>query len=89
MLGKKSLPPGTGLLIWPCCAVHSFGMRFSFDALYVGRSDRVICVVEEMPRNRLGPIRRRASYVVELPAGTVKRTGTRPGDQLEVVACPD
>ena len=35
LVGLPALPPDTGLLIPRCRSVHTFGMRFSIDLLFV------------------------------------------------------
>ena len=57
---------GEGLLIPRCRSVHTFGMRFHLDLIFVGPDDRVIEVRRGIGPNRL--IRcRRAAAVLELP----------------------
>src|ERR1700679_3222002 len=41
LLGRDGLESGEGLWIVPCEAVHTFGMRFPIDLVYV---DRAQCV---------------------------------------------
>jgi uncharacterized membrane protein (UPF0127 family) len=81
LLKHASFVPGQGLWIVPCEAVHSFGMKFSIDVVYLDRKKRVRKVRENMVPRRLSACLL-AHSVLELPAGTVERTATRPGDQL-------
>lgn len=82
LLGKRSLAPGEGLLLYPCRGIHSYGMRFDFDAIYLDRQQNVIHIIERMPPHRSGPMLKEAHAVLELPAGTIGATGTAIGDQL-------
>ena len=83
LMFESSLPEGNGLVIDPCSSIHMFGMRFPLDVLYVDRHDRVVRVQEGIKPWRIGPLHTPdARYVIELPVGTIARTGTRPGDQL-------
>jgi len=81
LLGRNGLGEGEGLWIIPCEAVHTFGMRFSIDLIYLDRSRRVVKV-----RSSVGPARIsgcfRAHSILELSPGTVAATGTAPGDQI-------
>jgi uncharacterized membrane protein (UPF0127 family) len=82
LLKRESLPRGEGLLISPCEGIHSFGMKFPFDALFLSRDRRVLKVRASMAPRRISfclP----AHSVLELPAGTAAETGTVKGDQLE------
>ncbi len=82
LLPRTSLADGEGLLITPCEGIHSFGMKFDFDAVFISHDKRVVKVRARMPRRRIS-LCLRAHSVIELPAGTAEATGTRPGDQLE------
>src|ERR1700680_1594315 len=41
LLGRQELPAGEGLWIRPCEAVHTFGMQFPIDLVYLDRNLRV------------------------------------------------
>lgn len=84
LLGRSALAPGHGLLIRPCQGVHTMFMRFPIDVLHVDAEGRVCRAVEGLRPNRVGPLVWRSRYVVELPAGTLRATGTRVGDQLTI-----
>ena len=45
LIGTKSLPPGEGLLIVRCGAIHTFFMSFAIDATFLDRDDRVVKIV--------------------------------------------
>lgn len=87
LLGRNGLDEGEGLWIVPCEAVHTFGMRFAIDLVYLDRGKRVVKV-----RHSVGPSRMSASLrahsILELRPGTVAATGTKPGDRLEFYSAP-
>lgn len=85
LIGRRGLAPGEGLIIKPSKGVHMWFMRFPIDVVYVGEAERVIDVDEFLRPWRIGRPRPAARYVIEVPAGTISATGTRPGDQLEVI----
>jgi uncharacterized protein len=82
LLKHDKLEPGSGLWIAPCEAVHSFGMRFAIDLVYLDRKKKVRKVRREMIPRRLSACLA-AHSVLELPVGTVDASRTEPGDQLE------
>ena len=84
LLGRDSLPPGHGLWIVPCEAVHTCGMRFPIDVLYLDRKKRVRKLRRAMVPWRLSMCVF-AHSVLELPAGVIQQTGTQTGDQLDFV----
>lgn len=83
LLRYESLPEGSGLIIAPSNAIHTFFMRFAIDLAFVSKDGRVVKVRAAVPPWRMAGALR-AYAVVELPAGTLERTGTRRGDRLIV-----
>jgi uncharacterized protein len=82
LLGRSGLPAGEGLWIVPCESVHTFGMKFPIDLVYLDRNKRVKKIRSGMPPWRLSACLS-AHSVIELASGTIDRTQTRPGDTLE------
>jgi len=87
LLGRKCLAPGEGLWIRPCEAVHTFGMKFPIDIVYLNRANRIVKLRCDVPPCRLSACLT-ARSVLELPAGTIRSTQTQPGDMLDLVAAP-
>ena len=87
LLKHTSLAPGDGLWIVPCESVHSFFMKFTIDVLYLDRQHRVKKIRPEMVPWRASACLT-AHSVLELPAGSITRTGTQKGDQLEIKNLP-
>jgi uncharacterized protein len=82
LLGRGGLAPGEGLIIAPCRSIHSWFMRFRFDALFFTPDGTVCHTIEAMPAWRFSRFVHRARGVIELPAGTLAATGTRGGDRV-------
>ena len=87
LLGRKGLEPGGGMWIVPCEAVHTIGMQFPIDLVYLDRGHCVRKVRHKVPAGRLSGCLS-AHSVIELPAGTVLLTQTQPGDQVEFSPAP-
>jgi uncharacterized protein len=87
LLRHSGLAPGEGLLIAPCEAVHTFGMKFPIDVVFLDKTKRVVKVSPQLRRRRIA-FSLRAAYVLELPAGTIAETGTTKGDQLDLLPQP-
>jgi hypothetical protein len=83
LLQRESLAAGEGLWLVPCEAVHSFGMKFAIDVLYLDKQKRVLKIRRAMQPRRLSACLW-AYSALELPAGTAEATGTEPGDTLEI-----
>lgn len=84
LIGRKGLPEGGGLIIQPCNSVVSFFMRFTIDVIFVDDKNTVLHVLHSMVPWRTSRIVRGSKFVVELPAGKARETGTDVGDQLEI-----
>ena len=79
-LGRERPRRGEGILLAPCNAVHTYGMTFDLDLVFLDNAGEVLAVVEELePWKKSGRIRR-SRYALEVPAGTVRATGTNVGD---------
>jgi hypothetical protein len=87
LLGRKGLSPGEGLWITPCESVHTFGMQFSIDLVYLDRQLRIRKVRSSVPPWRISACLS-ARSILELPSGTIRDTQSRPGDSLEFSAAP-
>jgi uncharacterized membrane protein (UPF0127 family) len=75
---------GRGLWIVPCRGVHTLGMSFPIDVVYLTKDNVVLHLEYGLRPWRFAPIRRRAASVLELPENTVRSTGTTIGDELEI-----
>lgn len=82
LLGRNALREGDALCIEPCSSIHTFFMKFPIDALFLRRDGVVVRAVASMRPFRATRFYPSAAMVVELPAGTLARTGTREGDVL-------
>jgi uncharacterized membrane protein (UPF0127 family) len=84
LLGRQSFNQGEGLWISPCESIHTFWMKFPIDVIYLNRKKEVCKIRTAVVPWRLS-ICLLAHSVLELPVGTINRTRTEPGDQLEMV----
>ena len=88
LLGRSELPAGEGILLRPCSSVHMMFMRFPIDVVFVGRPvtdgrRKVLATRVALPAWRgLVPLVRGAHGCLELPVGTIERTGTQVGDLI-------
>ena len=82
LMGRKSVAEGSGILLTKSASIHSFFMRFRFDAVFLDKQDRVTKVVPSMRQWWLAFGGRGAKDTLELPAGVAARTGTVKGDLL-------
>ena len=75
---------GSGLWIVPCHGVHTLGMAFAIDVVYLDRDLTVIEIQSQLRPWRFAPVRRKATSVLELPSQTTLETKTQIGDTIEI-----
>jgi len=90
LMGRASLGQGSGMWLPGTNGIHMMFMRFPIDAVFVGRplattgGAREVLSVHRGLRAWTGlvPLVRGADGVLELPVGTIDRTGTVVGDRV-------
>ena len=75
---------GSGLWIVPCRGVHTLGMKFAIDVVYLDHEMSVIHVHSDLRPWHVAPVRVQAASVLELPCHTVRETGTVVGDRIRI-----
>lgn len=81
LLGREPPAPATALLLVPCRAVHTVGMRYPIDVVFVARDGRVLRVCPQVAPMR-ARLCRQAWGVAELAAGEAGRLGIVAGATL-------
>jgi uncharacterized membrane protein (UPF0127 family) len=81
LLGRDGLPGNEALLLKRCWSVHTFGMRFAIDVLFLDSHGRVVGIHHEVPRRRM-LANLRATQTLEMAAGAAREHGLALGDQL-------
>ena len=90
LMGRASLDADAGLWLPDSNGIHMMFMRFPIDAVFLGRPTvgeggaREVLSLHRGLRAWIGlvPLIRGANGVLELPVGTIARTGTVPGDHI-------
>ena len=81
LMGRPSLAGEEGLLIERCGSIHTWLMRFPIDVAFLTRDLVVLRAVSDLKPWRVR-WQGRAAMALELPAGTLARSGTKAGDEL-------
>jgi uncharacterized membrane protein (UPF0127 family) len=84
LLKRDKLNPGQGLWIFPTQAIHTFGMRFPIDVVFIDRQLRVKRIYHRLAPFRLTSLVWSAQSVLELPSGSLAGTNTSVGDELQI-----
>ena len=82
LLKYRTMPEGLALIFPGCHSVHTVGMRFPIDLIFVDRAWTVVYTEPEVKPGRLIFPVRRAWGVVEAAAGTIRKIGLTAGDRL-------
>ena len=94
LMGRASLDADAGLWIPGTNGIHMMFMRFPIDAVFLARPDtahrgtQAVLSVHRGLRAWIGlvPLVRGAQGVLELPVGTIERSGTIVGDLIALEA---
>jgi uncharacterized membrane protein (UPF0127 family) len=82
LLGRPPLQAGEALLLDPCNAVHTFGMRYALDLAFLDRHGRICKMAYGVAPGRIkGSVAARAT--LELAAGALAASGLKLGDAVD------
>jgi len=84
LTGRAGMEDGEALVFKRCRQVHTFGMRFPIDVVFLDSSGRIVRACRGLSPLRVSPLVWCARTVIELPAGTLARTGSATGDEIEI-----
>lgn len=84
LLGRPRLDSDAALVLTPCFAVHTAGMQFPIDVVFVNRQGVAVRIVRSLSPWRIA-IAMAAKAVIELSAGSVARCDLRTGDRVALV----
>jgi uncharacterized membrane protein (UPF0127 family) len=86
LIGRIRLRHDEGLWIVPSSGVHTFGVVFPIDLLYLDENLRVIHLIEHLAPFRFAPFKTQSASVLQLPTHTIYSSQTQVGDQILI--CP-
>lgn len=84
LLGKWKLRNDEGIWVVPCNGIHTFGLLFPIDVIYLDEHNRVIHLIEHLGSLRIAPVRRGCYSMLELPPRTIHNSNTQVGDELMI-----
>ncbi len=82
LVGRIRLKSDEGIWVIPSQGVHTIGVLFAIDLIYLNSEHRVIHAIESFGTFRIGPIRSKCASVLELPTRTIYSSQTQIGDEL-------
>jgi len=89
LLGRVRMKPDDGIWLSPSRGIHTIGMLFAIDVIYLDAANRVIHLVEHMGPFRISPIRIRCASILELKSRSIYLSNTQIGDELLICAAKE
>jgi uncharacterized membrane protein (UPF0127 family) len=84
LLKRTHLGPEEALWLMPSKGIHTIGMKFPIDVLFLTKNNEIVGLISGMPPYRISAIHFRSYSVIELPNGTIRKSRTELGDKLEI-----
>ncbi len=83
LMGKKTFPEEYDCLIFEKCnSIHCFFMRMPIDVIFTDKENKVVKCISGLKPWHLAFGTLKSCNCIELPSGTLKKSGTLPGDRL-------
>lgn len=73
LLRTAGLYENQGLLLKKCNQVHTFGMKFPIDAIFLSKDGDILHMEQEMGSGKVSPHIKGAYWVLELKSGSCKQ----------------
>lgn len=82
LLSRKALAEHEAMLIVPCKSIHTIGMRFTIDVVFLDKENKVLGVSSNVNPYQLRWAPKGTFSVLEVSDGNVNKTGIHLDDQL-------
>lgn len=81
LLGRSDLAEDRGILIYPCNRVHTIGMKFSIDVIFLSKTGEILKIVSDLqPCKQAGS--KGGYFVIELASGVAEQRNLKKGETL-------
>jgi uncharacterized protein len=84
LLKRSTIGPEEALWLIPSKGIHTIGMKFPIDVAFLDKNSVVLSTISGLAPYRITAVRLRSHSVLELPKGTLHKSHTETGDQLEI-----
>jgi protein-S-isoprenylcysteine O-methyltransferase Ste14/uncharacterized membrane protein (UPF0127 family) len=82
LLGSRKPDPKKVLYISPCASIHTFGMSYPIDVIFVDKNGKILHIDENLKPNKISKTIPSAAGVLEFAPGAIKKMKIETGDQL-------
>ncbi len=86
LIGKKGLNEDSALCIKPCNGIHMLFMKFPIDAVFLGKREEVLYLIESMQPWEISKIVSHAQCVIEMPVKSIQKKKIALYDQLKIIS---
>ncbi|WP_303867471.1 DUF192 domain-containing protein [Acetobacterium wieringae] len=73
LLRTPGLADNQGLLLKKCNQVHTFGMKFSIDVIFISKEGEIVHLQHDMAPGKVSPHVKNAYWVLELKSGSCQK----------------
>ena len=81
LLGRRGLFESSGMVITPCNYVHTFGMKFNIDIVFIDKHYHVVGLKRGVKKNKISGVVR-AKHTLEISEGNIDALQINLGDKL-------
>ena len=74
LIGTTKLSPDEACWIIPCNMIHTVGMQYPIDVIFLNKQNEVVSIIQNLKPNRFSPLVSKAHSVVEFASGTNQKT---------------
>lgn len=82
LIGKGRMRSDEAVWVIPSHGVHTIGLRFPIDVIYLDAQMRVVHAIENLGTLRIPPVLWNCASVLQLPVRSIFDSGTQVSDQL-------
>jgi len=84
LIGTPTLGPNIALHIVPCSGIHTFGMKYPIDVVFLDKKGKVVLLSQNLKANKFTKFLLNVKSVLELPSGSIKENNIQVGNYLLV-----
>ena len=85
LLSKEKLYDDEGLLLKNCKQVHTFGMKFDIDVVFLTKDGRIVHTQPKMRPGEVSKYVKSADGVLELKSGTIQKYDIKQDELITFV----
>jgi protein-S-isoprenylcysteine O-methyltransferase Ste14/uncharacterized membrane protein (UPF0127 family) len=86
LLGLSSMPVHTALHLKSSGTIHTIGMKFPIDVIFLDKYGKILKKLENIKPNRIYPAPSHTASVLEFAAGQIQHFQFEAGDPLHIVS---